>query len=170
MDKLAEREPRHATDFTITDVALALRSLALYGGNAARASQALAAEGRIVTPECLRKWQNEKYPVEYQRVVDELRGEIGSLVADGAMEIASAASDLEGKMMARLAEELHEVPATQLAKAALNMAQAKKTNVETARLLRDQPTEIVENRNAADAIEELTSLGVVVNAEAEELP
>jgi hypothetical protein len=165
---MAEKEITRANDYTQLDVAKALRALALYGGNAARASKALTAEGLPVPVPTLEQWRSTTYPVEYEQIVYELRQKIGSQVSDGAMEVAVDAQQLSAEMIARLQRELHEVPAKELAKAALNMAQTSRTNIEVARLLRNEPTSITEVRSVDETLDVLRDLDVI-DVEAEEL-
>ena len=150
-----------AEDFTEEDIALALRTIALVGGNCTRAATILESEGREVSHTTLRKWKDEKYPVQYEEIVYNLRESIGSKVSDGAMEVATQAQDLSAEMVRRLQENLHEVPTKDLAKAALNVAQTSRTNVEVARLLRNQPNSIVEVRSVDESLDRLKELDVI---------
>jgi hypothetical protein len=165
MKQLEARQPRSATQFTEVDIALALRTLALYGGRPGPAQRSLASEGIDIAKNTLTEWKYETYPVKYEAIVDELRAEIGSKVSDGAMEIAAGAADVEAMMITNLAAAVDTIPAKDLAKAALNMSQVKKSNVETARLLRNEPTEIQEVRTVDDALDTLRDLEIVVDAQ-----
>jgi hypothetical protein len=165
---LEKRKPRHPRDYTELDVAIGLRALALYGGNTAKAARALLADGRAISEKTLRSWRDGQYAVQYEDLVYELRQSIGQKVSDEAMEIAAQASEVETALISATQANLHDIPAKDLAKAALNMAQIKRTNVETARLLRNEPTQITENRSVDDSLAELRSLGVI-EVEAEEV-
>jgi hypothetical protein len=165
---LEKRRPNSPTDYTELDVATGLRAMALYGGNAQKASRALTAEGRPIPAKTLKQWRDGRYAVQYEDMVYELRQSIGQKVSDEAMEIAAQATEVETALIAATQANLHDIPAKDLAKAALNMAQIKRTNVETARLLRNEPTQIVENRSVQDSLEELRSLGVI-EVEVEEI-
>lgn len=165
--ELEARKPASPSDMTELDIAEALRYMALYGGNAARAAQAMLADGRPVTAETIRGWAKGKYAIQYEDIVYRLRQDIGQRVSDDAMETAAAANSVEAELIARAQAELHAIPAEQLPKAALNMAQVKRTNVETARLLRNEPTAITETRDYQESIDELKALGVL-SVEAEE--
>lgn len=152
----------------MVDVATGLRALALYGGNAQKASKALTAEGRPIPAKTLTNWRNGKYAVQYEDLVHDMRQAIGQKVSDDAMEVAAAASEVEAKLIAETQAQLHDIPAKDLAKAALNMSQIKRTNIESARLLRNEPTQITETRNVDESLEELRALGVI-DVEAEEI-
>lgn len=165
---LEKRKPKTPTDYTELDVAVGLRALALYGGNAAKAARALVSDGRPISEKTLRNWRDGKYAVQYEDLVYELRQSIGQKVSDEAMEIAAQASEVETALISATQANLHDIPAKDLAKAALNMAQIKRTNVETARLLRNEPTQITEHRSVDDSLAELRSLGVI-EVEAEEV-
>jgi hypothetical protein len=165
---LEKRRPKSPSDYSELDVAVALRALALYGGNSGKAARALAAEGRPIPSKTLQNWRDGKYAVQYEDLVYELRQSIGQKVSDEAMEIAAQASEVETALIAATQANLHDIPAKDLAKAALNMAQIKRTNIESARLLRNEPTQITENRSVDDSLAELRSLGVI-EVEAEEV-
>jgi hypothetical protein len=165
---MSETSITSASDYTQVEVAQALRTLALYGGSESRAARALASEGLPIPKETLALWRSERYPVEYEDIVYRLRESIGSQVSDGAMEVASNAQALSAQMIDRLQAELHEVPAKELAKAALNMAQTSRTNVEVARLLRNEPTSIQEVRSVDETLDVLADLDVI-DVEAEEV-
>ena len=98
----------------------------------------------------------------------QLRERIGSQVSDGAMEVADNAQQLSQEMITRLKGELHDVPAKELAKAALNMAQTSRTNIEVARLLRNEPTSIAEVRSVDETLDVLRDLDVI-DVEVEEV-
>jgi hypothetical protein len=166
--EIEARKPATAQANTELDIAEGLRMLALYGGNANRASAALLSEGRPISAATLRIWQTEKYPVQYEDIAYRLRQDIGQKVSDGAMENATAAHALEAEMIAQAQQNLHKIPAKDLPKAALNMAQVKRTNVEVARLLRNEPTAITEVRDYTESLDELKSLGII-EVEAEEV-
>lgn len=152
---------KRTRDWTELDVATGLRALALYGGNATRASRALNAEGLPVSAKVLTSWRKEKYAVQYEDIVYELRQKIGQKVSDDAMEVAARASEVEAELIAEAQKQLADIPAKDLAKSALNMAQIKRTNVETARLLRNEPTQITETRSVDESLDELKALGVI---------
>lgn len=154
-------EIQAASDFTEPEIAEALRVLALYGGSYARASTALHAQGLPITASRLKTWRTETYPVQYEDTVYRLRESIGQQVSDGAMEVAANAQALSSEMIARLQENLHDVPVKELAKAALNMAQTSRTNAEVARLLRNEPTSIQEVRSVDETLDVLRDLDVI---------
>jgi hypothetical protein len=156
-----------AGTFTEPEIAEALRTLALYGGSYSRASTALQAQGLPIPASRLKSWREDRYPVEYEDTVYRLRESIGSQVSDGAMEVAANAQALSAKMIDRLQTELHDVPAKELAKAALNMAQTSRTNIEVARLLRNEPTSIQEVRSVDETLDVLRDLDVLDVPEAD---
>jgi hypothetical protein len=166
MPNLERPSGKRVGEWTMVDVAAGLRALALYGGNAERAARALAESGPPIAAKTLRQWKRGKYAVQYEEIVYELRQTIGHKVSDDAMEVAAAASEVEAQLISETKAQLHDIPAKDLAKAALNMAQIKRTNIESARLLRNEPTQITEHRSVDESIEELRALGVIeVDAE-----
>lgn len=166
--ELEARQPAHPNDYTEVDVEMAMRVLALYGGNCVRASEVLKSEGRPISVEKLRQWKRETHIVRYEKAVDELRARIGTRVSNEAMEVVSRAASIEDALMDRLEDEVHALKPGELAKAALNVAQTKRTNVEIARLLRNEPTSIVENRTVEESLDTLKDLGIAVTVEAQE--
>jgi hypothetical protein len=165
IEKASSKSPR---EWTQLEIATGLRTLALYGGNAARASASLTADGRPISAKVLTSWKKEKYAVQYEDIVYELRQSIGQRISDDAMEVAAAASDVEAALITETQRQLADIPAKDLAKSALNMAQIKRNNVETARLLRNEPTQITETRSVDESLDELRALGVI-DVEAEEI-
>lgn len=160
------------TAYGEVEVQTGLRVLALCGGNTTRAAKQLEGAGIPVHRRTLADWRDRLYSVRYEETLAELRQEIGQRVSDEAMEIAGQATEVEKELIAGLQKELHEIPAGQLAKSALAMAQVKEINSRTARMLRDQPTSITEVRDPQDIIAELRHLGLVENsidAQAEEV-
>lgn len=168
MPNLEKSGPKSAREWTQLDIATGLRTLALYGGNVTRAAAALKAEGKPISTKVLASWKNEKYAVQYEDIVYELRQSIGQKISDDAMEVAAAASGVEAALIAETQRQLADIPAKDLAKSALNMAQIKRNNVETARLLRNEPTQITETRSVDESLDELRALGVI-DVEAEEI-
>lgn len=167
-NQLEARQPGSPTHWGEEDVATALHVLALNGGDCTRAREILTAEGRPIPLKTLLDWKNNIHAVRYEETVYNLRKEIGSVVSDRAMANATAANNLQAEMLAKAAETLAIDPPKDLTKAALNLALVQKNNVETARILRDQPTSIVEVRNVDETIADLADLGIIT-VEAEEL-
>jgi hypothetical protein len=77
------------------------------------------------------------------------------------MEIAQQAAEAEVEYIQAARERKDEVDANHLAKNAQALANAKATNVQTAQLLRDRPTQIVEHRSLPELVGDLERLGVV---------
>lgn len=156
-----DTEIEKATDLNQMDVALGLRAVALYGGDYVKAARAMLAEGRPIEAPVLKSWREDEYPIEYERIVYELREKIGSQVSDGAMEVAVEAQQVSAELTADLQGRSHELKANELAKAALNMAQVSRTQVEVARLLRNEPTSITEVRTVNESLDVLQDLDVI---------
>lgn len=153
--------PASPSDWNQEEIALALRVMALHGGNARKANEILTGEGKPIPQKTLETWRDSTYAVEYQDAMYRLRKEIGSATSDQAMNLAAGAAQVEEALIRRAAETLHALPVKDLTKAALNMALVKKNNVETARVLRNEPTHIVEARDVSETLDTLKDLGVV---------
>lgn len=151
-----------------TDIELALRTMALTGGSPTKTAALMEQEGRPIPATTLTTWRDTTHAVRYENIVDQVRGEISKRVANRAMHIAGEAAQVEAGLVERAGDTIRELDAKDLTKAALNMAQLKKQNVETARVLREQPTQIVATQDVGDALARLQALGVL-NVEAQEI-
>lgn len=143
------------------DVEVALRVLALCGGDARRAHSLLLGRGYEIPRRTLSSWKTDTYAQRYHQVLTETQQEIGSHAADRAMEIAGKANAVEELLVEETELKVHEIEPKDLARSAQAMTQVKAENVRTARLLREQPTSIVEARDPAETIKELQALGIV---------
>lgn len=143
---------------------IALRLLATNGGNIQRTSQQLAHTGRAVDETALKHWRDVQHARRYAELCVEVAHDVAANTAGEAMEIAADASKAEREYIAAAQRKIDEVPARDLAKAAQALASAKMTNVQSARLLREQPTQIQETRDIATLVGILQREGVLKKA------
>ncbi len=147
---------------TEAEVDLALRLLALSGGELTQTSKQLKAEGISITRQSLRKWRDVCFPRRYHMVRQELGRDVGEEMAGRAMERALQADEAQSRYIEEAIKKLDQVEPEHLAKKnALALAQAMGISVEKAQLLRDRPTEIKEVRSVDENIAILERLGVL---------
>ena len=153
--------PAKRPDFTEADVEVGLRLLVLSGGDESRAARLMASEGRPVDPRTLRSWRDERYAQRYSALTHEIANDISLETASRSMELAGMAQSVEEDMIREAQHKLKDIPARDLARSALAMAQIGETHTKTSRLLRDQPTSITEVRDVSEIMAELKHLEVI---------
>jgi hypothetical protein len=146
---------------TDEEVNLCLRLLILNGGRLSRTCNQLAQQDFKITRETLRTWRDDLFPARFARLRIDLEPEVREGIAGQAMEIAYLAAEAEREYIEEARSKIGEVDANHLAKNVHNLANAKATNIQTAQLLRDRPTAIIENRSLEDMIGSLERLGVI---------
>ena len=159
--ELEARQPDSPQHYTEADIEQGLSILALHGGNARRAAEILDGEGRPIPERTLEAWRDTVHAVRYENTLARLRQEIGTQVSDQAMEIATGAAVVEAELVRKAGETLGALEPKELTKAALNMSILKKNNIEAARVLRNEPTVVVESRDVGDTLDALKTLGVI---------
>lgn len=149
--------PVHYTEGTV-DVSLKL--LAFNGGVVAKTVRMLADEGIDVNRETLRRWREDSFPRRYQQIRSELAQDVSEDVAGRALERALEADDATHAYLKAAKDKIDLVSPTHLAKNAAALAQATAQSVQTAQLLRDRPTAILESRSLGELVGTLEKLGV----------
>lgn len=145
------------------EIELGLRTLVLTGGNAAAAARRLASmeDPRPIDRRTLQHWKEDRFAHRYEQLVAEIRADLTTNVADQAMGLAEEVAEVEAELIRETRAKLKDIPAQHLARSALALAQVRSTNVQTARLLREQPTQISEIRDPAEILAELRDLKVI---------
>ena len=162
MDKALEaRRPDGPNRWSEEEVETALRILAMNGGAITRSAEMLAGEGLPIPRGTLSEWKTKSRAVQYEKALSTLREEIGHVVSDRAMAIATHAATVEAELVMRAGETLGDLEPKELTKAALNLAILKKNNVETARVLRNEPTVVVGSKDVGDTLDSLRQLGII---------
>jgi hypothetical protein len=81
---------------TIDDVALALRVLAYFSGNASRAAKALTAEGHRISPRTLARWRDSHIEL-YWNIRREMEADAADRKIMRCLEIINAWLDVRGR-------------------------------------------------------------------------
>lgn len=153
-------ERGRAVHYTEGTVDVSLKLLAFNGGNCAKTVRMLEDEGIEVNRETIRRWRETSFPRRYQQIRSELAQDVSEDVAGRALERALEADDATHIYIKEAKEKVHLVSPTHLAKNAAALAQATAQSVQTAQLLRDRPTAIVETRSLGELVGTLEKLGV----------
>ena len=141
--------------YTSDERELALRLLAFNGGNVSRTVQQLAQDGHAISDTALRSWKEVVYARRYAELCGEVANDVAANAAGEAMEIATQAAEAERLYVNAAMSRIDEVDARDLARGAQALSQVKATQIHSARLLREQPTEIRETTDIADLIDVL---------------
>lgn len=161
-ETISERGTRLASGHTLEDIEISLRVLIFNGGDSKLAAEHLLDVYRIkVHPTMLKKWAYTHFPDRYAVLQQELRSEVSEKIAGMLSENAQRATQTQAKIIDRLDENVNELAPKDLANAARQVAQAGALDIEKARLLRDEPTDIVENRDPEKILEALERLNVI---------
>ena len=150
-----------SNNFTTADVELALRVLALNGGNYSKTSRELEKIHNLpIDSATLSKWRKVSFANRYDEIAVELRKTIGDSLSNRLIENASLAADTTHELITTLADNQADLETEDLSKVAKDLASISGTSIEKAALLRGQPTDIVEERKPELILEELKKLGV----------
>ena len=147
--------------FTLPDVELALRIVALNGGNVNKSVAILETEYNLhITVATLNKYRKVSFPRLYTEIQNELRKKIGDSLSNQLIENAYFAADTTESIIARLSSEYEEIPTKELGKVAKELAGVSSQSIDKAQILRGMPNTIIEERNPEMIIEDLKRLGV----------
>ena len=149
------------TKFSEEQVERSLTMLALFSGNASRASRELADQGLQISRSTLTAWRDERYAERYQQIHTGLMGQIRERMAQQAEELADRNAEAELAAIERFFEQVHHLSGKDAALAAKNFALARGISTDKALLLRNQPTAIVEHRDPWSIIKRLREKGIV---------
>ena len=105
-------------------------------------------------------WRNESFPRRYNQFRAELGQDISEDVAGRALERAIEADEAAHVYLQAAVDNIDKVSPTHLAKNAAALLQGAGQSVQTAQLLRDRPTVIVETRSLGELVGTLEKLGV----------
>jgi hypothetical protein len=156
------------------EVKLALELMAINGGAIKPAHDILKAEGIVVSRNTLPKWRDHYFPRLYAATRRELGKDISEKIAGKAFERALQADAIQEKYLQEAEARLKDVEPNHLAKNVQALATAKGQDIEKARLLRNEPSEIKEVRTVDEITAFLISKGIAkrvdeIDGEAEEI-
>ena len=160
-DEFAITERGKKITHTKAEVHRALELNALCGGQSKLAAKMLDEEKIPVSYNKLKNWVKQQFSHEYLRVRKEVsQSTVGEKIAGDAMELANAFSEAEWRLFEELMKKADKIAPDKLAASIQQMAMAKDRHVENSRLLRNEPTEIVEERSVPEMMREMENLGI----------
>lgn len=163
---VTDEKGHHLQNFTLEDVLFSLRLLAYNNSNANGTAAQLENDYNLkVHPITLRKWMRESFPQRYVQIQHQLANEINEKLAATTIDLAAKAGAAQELALDRTIDEIDNIDPKYLGGTVRNLAQAGSANIEKARLLREQPTEIVRNQTPDDAIKLLRELGLLKDSE-----
>ena len=171
----APKRKRHT--YTPTEVKAHLTTLAFFGGNSIKTSEATG-----VDHSTLRLWRNQTHRDLYLEIQEREAPKLEAIAAGHAREVILRVADAEHRILDRLAaneidgngEEVAPSAKTlsELAGALQRVTTAKGINTTKLLELTGRPTSIVEHREGNDILRSLGARipGLVVESTAEEIP
>lgn len=127
-----------------------------------RASKIMEDLGHPVSERTLKHWRDHSFRTRYYNIRREMAADIGEEIAGRAFERALEADEVQATMIERLGDTVAEIDAKDLPRGIQALANVKASEIEKAQLLRDKPTEIVEQRSISELFVELKAAGVIV--------
>lgn len=156
-------------NYTMEDVELTLRVLALNGGNYSRTSLILDEEhGLAIHSQTIQKWATVSFTNRYIEVISELKERIGERLSAKLSDVAIQGAEVQEKLIGRLDDRIDDLAPKELPGAIRNMAQANSMSIEKMQLLRGQATDRVQHMKPEEIVEELKSLDIDLPEEAVE--
>lgn len=161
----AQTERGATIQYTDEEVNLALKLLAINGGAPATTQLQLADEGWKISRNTLKAWRDNQFARRYAETRRSMGKEISEKIAGQAMERALQADEAQQLYLQAAIDKVNEVDANHLAKNVASLSQAKATEIEKARLLRNEPDSIQETRTLEENVAVLERLEVAEQTE-----
>jgi hypothetical protein len=160
-----------ARRYTEQEIDQGLFALAWMSGNSRRAASLLATQQVHIPASTLADW-TKRYPDRYARVRVETLPRLNADLAEQHTALAQAGMDLEDELRRKIVEQQAEIPARDLPGALRNVATSTGIHSDKARILRGEPTQIVEHKDPLALLRSLRSKGVevVIEHDVEVLP
>lgn len=159
---MATRPRGGQSKWTEPEIEIALRTLAMNSGNLRATERQLAANDFPVPYSTLRRWAGELHATRYQEIKKRVVPELQAIIAERCEELALSATALESQMMRELVGKTDDMNGRDLSTALRNVSTTKGINVDKARIMRDQPTEIPsEDRSMREIVRGLERFGLV---------
>lgn len=163
---MTERKPKRR--WTQQDIEKCLHVLAWENGSAIRSMPIIKEQFGISVPKAtLVTWKNRLHRDRYHQIREEVIPKIRARAAESAMSLAEEQAEVSAQILARIKEELPEIPARDLAGALRNVETSKAINLDKHQVLTGAPTSVVEHRSLRDLIQGLEKRGVVRIQDAE---
>jgi hypothetical protein len=161
-----ELEQIQSAKYTPEQIETCLTVLARLG-TSTRASEHLKHAGIDVTPEHLRLMRSRQYPNRYAEIQAREQPAILAAAEANTLEAFHRAAEAEELLNERLIQEIPHLDKRDLAAAMKNATTSKAINMDKNLLMRGQPTQITEHRDAGALLARLRN---VIDSTAEETP
>jgi hypothetical protein len=132
---------------------MALTTLALYDGSAARAARKLEQIGQPVPRATLEDWRDHRRAEQYAKIRDETAPAIQRQIAAQWEDSARRAVQLQERALARVEEELPNIPPRDLPGALRNISTTAAISIDKVMLARERPLPQTQGQRT---LEELT--------------
>ena len=106
-------------------------------------------------------WRTGKYAARYQRIHEQLMARIRERQAQQAEELSDRHAESGAGGGGAVHQKAHGLSTKDGSLAARNFATARGISTDKARLLRNEPTQITENRNVGEILRKLTATNVI---------
>lgn len=134
--------------------------MALCDGNTRKASERLALRGAEIPYRTLQEWKTSRAS-RYADIRERTLAQVHERMAAECEALVEAEAKVEWDLVKHLGGNIEELNPKDAAGAIRNMATARGINTDKRAVLRGQPTEIVEHRNADDLLRRLQSMGII---------
>lgn len=145
------------------EIHAAMRTLAaLFGDTYAAAKLLDDQKVAFVSADQLQAWRNGEHRDLYEQFADELAPGLENAIVRRQRELAARATLLEDKLLAKVEKDLQDRTIQNVPQALQAVTKVKQVAVDKLFTLTQRPTQIVENRNAAEIVRQLEALRVLV--------
>ena len=134
-------------------------ALAVCSGNVHRAASRLADMGMSVGSSTLHRWKS-KHREKYESIRREVLPRIREEAAEDHTALSAANREAEAAVLARLIQEVPDLPARDLSTTGRNLAVAAGIHFDKAQVAAGMPSAIVEKRDATEILRQLKARGV----------
>jgi hypothetical protein len=166
---MGKRNGHHYTD---QEVERGLVAVAMCSGNYRRAAQLLEQQDLPIPASTLRDWLTRRAE-DYTQVREQTMPKLNAQLAEQHTQLVRANMELEDELRKKITEQKDEIPARDLPGALRNVSTSTGIHSDKARLLRGEPTQIVQSKDAAELQRALEAHGFVISLgpqDVQELP
>jgi hypothetical protein len=162
-ESIARAKPKgpRRTSYSETEIGKGLTALAMFSGNAARASRELERIGVRIPARTLADWK-KLHAGRYREIQEEVQPEINAEIAESSERLVRRLADVEWALIDKIESELPEMTGTQAGTALQRVTWSKGVNADKSRVYRELPTEIRSEMSFNDALRALQKFSNVV--------
>jgi hypothetical protein len=141
---IARRKPNNnprRNSYSDAEIEQGLAALAIFSGNAARASRELERIGVRIPSRTLGDWKRA-HAERYREIQQEVQPEINAEIAESSERLVRRLTEVEWELIDRIESELPQMTGTQAGTALQRVTWSKGVNADKSRVYRELPTEI----------------------------